>query len=42
MKKILLSSDCYGNFEKLFAKVRELHSKNNFDMMLMTGRVCVA
>ena len=40
MKKILLSSDCNGNYSKIFAKVADLHTKNNFDFMLMTGNVC--
>ena len=40
MKKILLSSDCNGNFDKIFAKVADLHAKNSFDFMLMVGNVC--
>ena len=40
MKKILLSSDCNGNFDKIFAKVADLHAKNKFDFMLMVGNVC--
>ena len=40
MKKILLSSDCNGRFDLLFGKVAQLHAKNNFDFMLIVGRVC--
>jgi hypothetical protein len=40
MKKILISSDPNGRFDLLLPKLNELHSKNNFDLMLITGFVC--
>jgi hypothetical protein len=39
MKKILLSSDCNGNFELLFSKVTQLNQKNKFDLMFLVGNV---
>lgn len=40
MKKIIVSADCHGRFVEIFAKVEQLHAKNNFDLMLMIGDVC--
>lgn len=39
MKKILLSSDPNGNLDLLLPKVTELHNKNKFDLMIITGSV---
>jgi predicted phosphodiesterase len=40
MKKILVSSDCNGNFELLFSKVTQLSQKTKFDLMFLVGNVC--
>jgi hypothetical protein len=40
MPKILISSDPNGRFDLLLPKVVELHNKNKFDFMIITGCVC--
>ena len=39
MKKILISSDCNDNLHLLLPKIADLHAKNHFDFMLITGNV---
>lgn len=39
MKKILVSSDCNGNFEFLLSKIQMLQKKNDFDFVLCVGNV---
>lgn len=39
MKKILISSDCNGNFDFLLSKIENLQKKNSFDFVICIGNV---
>ena len=38
--RVLISADINGRLETVIPKVAQLHSKNSFDFMLLTGKVC--